>query len=369
MKNKLLMITIGLLFVVASFLIYKKLNPPKLPSYLIEGIGKINGDLINLNTKYPGRISKIFIDDGEKIKKNEIIAILDSKEYQEDRKNLIYKIKAKKIEVKKLDKELNNLIKIAQYNLNISNIKLNELNYKIDELKSIIAQDKRDYKRTKKLYQENVTKKHNFEMAQLKLKTDIDKINSLYQNRKALKENIKISQQNLKITQNKLKNLDILSQEIKSLEAEKKKIDIIIDELTIKSPINGFVDEKIANIGEVLPAGGIIATLINPKSYYLSVFVDELNNGKIKLGDKAEIFLDNDLNHPIPAQVVSIAQKAEFTPKEVAVRSDRITRVYEVHLKPLKPNPLLKLGLPAIGIILIDKNKTLPKNLKNLPIL
>ena len=109
-----------------------------------------------------------------------------------------------------------------------------------------------------------------------------------------------------------------------------------------------------------------IVTLINPKSLYLKIYVNTIYTGKIKLGDKAEIFLDAYPNRPIQAIVSKIAKKAEFTPKEVAVRADRITRVYEVRLKPISPNPLLKLGLPATGVILIG-NGSLPKSLNELP--
>ena len=109
-----------------------------------------------------------------------------------------------------------------------------------------------------------------------------------------------------------------------------------------------------------------IVSIIDPNSFYLSVFIDEINNGKIKLGDRAVIFLDAYPNKPISAVVSKIAKKAEFTPKDVAVRSDRITRVYEVRLKPIKPCKYFKLGLPATGVILISNGK-LPKSLNEIP--
>ena len=64
--------------------------------------------------------------------------------------------------------------------------------------------------------------------------------------------------------------------------------------------------------------------------------------------------------------MIQIAQKAEFTPKDVSVRSDRIQRVYAVRLKPIKYNPILKLGIPAIGIIGVDGVK-LPNSLDEIP--
>jgi len=369
MKTKILMFIIVVLATLGGFAIYQKLNPKQLPPYLIEGIGRINGDLINLNTKYPGRIEKITVNDGDKIKKDEIVAVLKSDEYQKQKEALFHQIQAKEIELNTTKQELNITIQKAKIAISANKSKLKELNYNIKSMILVIAQDKKDTLRIKRLVQKKLTEHHKLEMAELKLITDKNKLKALYQTQKQLIDALNLSKKDLDLAQTKLESLKALAKGIEALKAQESQIKVIINELTIKSPIDGYVDTKIANVGEVIGSGGVIATLINPKSYYLSVFVDEIDNGKIKVGDKSEIFLDNNLNSPIPAKVVSIAQKAEFTPKEVAVRSDRITRVYEVHLKPLKENLLLKLGLPAIGIILIDKTKELPKSMENLPLL
>ncbi|HHH51886.1 MAG TPA: secretion protein HlyD, partial [Campylobacterales bacterium] len=76
--------------------------------------------------------------------------------------------------------------------------------------------------------------------------------------------------------------------------------------------------------------------------------------------------LDSNPNIAIKAKVVQIAQKAEFTPKDVSVRSDRIQRVYAVLLKPIKYDPILKLGIPAIGVIGVYGTK-LPNSLDEIP--
>jgi len=155
---------------------------------------------------------------------------------------------------------------------------------------------------------------------------------------------------------------------IEALKASKEQIEAMLSEMMLKSPIDGYTVEKIANEGEVIGAGMPVATLLDPASLYLKIFVDTMQNGKIKIGDKALIFLDAYPDRPIEAKVVSIAQKAEFTPKEVSVRFDRIQRVFAVHLKPLKVDLLLKLGIPAIGVISID-GKGLPKSLDEIPVL
>ena len=152
------------------------------------------------------------------------------------------------------------------------------------------------------------------------------------------------------------------------MKASKSQIEAMIEEMTLRSSVDGITVEKIANEGEVIGSGMPIATLLDPHSLYLKIFVDTIQNGKIKLGDKAVIFLDAYPKHPIKAKVVRIAQKAEFTPKEVSVRSDRIQRVFAVHLKPLQIDPLLKLGIPAVGVISLD-GKGLPSSLNDIPVL
>ena len=160
--------------------------------------------------------------------------------------------------------------------------------------------------------------------------------------------------------------LDAATKEIKALQEKEREVKIAMDDLTIKSPINGVVLEKVANVGEVIGAGMVVVTLIDPNSLYLKMFVDTMENGKIHLGDKGVIFLDANPNKAIEAEVVRVAAQAEFTPKEVSVRSDRIQRVYALHLKPLHAVKNLKLGLPAVGVITTN-GKGLPKSLDDIP--
>ena len=364
-RNVLIVLILGLLIISAVF-IYKKLNPKKLPPYLAEAVGVVDGDLINLNTKYPGRIVKLNVDTGDMVKKDEVIAKLDDKEYLKKLNALNYEIKAKENELNFTKEKILKSIDIAKNAYEAKIDELKGLNTQIDALKKVIEQDKKDEKRIAKLVKKNMEKEHKLELAKLKTKTDLDKLKGLLAKKDALNKEIEIFKKKYQIALAGKENIKALKNAINALKQKRDVIKVILNELNIKSPINGFVDTKIANIGEVLGAGMPIVTLINPKSLYLKVYVNTIYTGKIHLGDRAEIFLDAYPNRPIKAVVSKIAKKAEFTPKEVAVRADRITRVYEVRLKPISPNPLLKLGLPATGVILIG-NGSLPKSLNELP--
>ncbi|MBW2350652.1 MAG: HlyD family efflux transporter periplasmic adaptor subunit [Deltaproteobacteria bacterium] len=375
MKNYIIGTIIIFLILLSGFFIYQKLYPTQLPPNLVAGTGRIDGDIIALNTKYTGRIKTILIEDGQSIHKGNTIAILQSDELEAKLESIEKGVQSsqKGLEALQKDYEIAEIsiplaIEKARTGVDIAIAQKEQLLRSIDNLNLVIIQNKRDFARAKRLSEKNLIAKNAFELSSLKLDNDINKLESLHQGLSQTTDKINISRTDLKIAQNQLKRLDALKATIEaarnqtaSLEANKREVSATIKELTLISPIDGVVIEKVAQTGEVLAPGMVVATLIDPEKLYLKMFVDTLENGKIKLKDKAVIFLDSFPDMPIQAIVLRIGQRAEFTPKEVSVKSDRIQRMYAVHLKPVTPNSYLKLGIPAIGVISTD-GKGLPKS-------
>jgi len=377
LKNYIIGIVVGFLVLLAGFFIYQKLYPEKLPSNLIAGTGRIDGDVISLNTKYSGRIQSIFITEGQHVKKGEIIAVLNSDELKARLRSLEETVQASLNNFKALQKEY----KIAEISIPLSvesaqsAVKIvfaqkEELLHSIENLNFTIEQKTRDYARTKTLFERNLVEKRALELSKLELDNTVTRKKEFEQKLKQSDQKIKIAGTDLKIAIIQLEKLNVMKDSIQalanqtaSLKENQNELLATIDELTIKSPINGVVIEKVAQIGEVLSSGMVVATLIDPDQLYLKMFVDTVNNGKIKLNDMAVIFLDSFPDRPIKSRIVLISQAAEFTPKEVNVKSDRIQRVYSVRVKPDVPDLHLKLGLPAVGVITTD-GKGLPKNSK-----
>jgi HlyD family secretion protein len=364
-KYGILGVILVLVFV-SAILIYNKLNPKKLPPYLVEAVGSVDAEIVRLNTKYPGRIKEISVDVGDEVKKGEVVAKLSSKELNKKLLALNSEIKAKENELKFTSSKILNSIKEAKLNLKAKELEIKALNTQISSLQKIITQDKKDEKRLVNLVKKNLAKEHELEMAKLKTKLDKDKLKGLLVKKEALRVALNIAKHKLDTAISAKNSILALENGIKALKAKRDELKVMINDLSIKSPIDGFIDTKLANVGEVIGAGMGVVSIIDLSSYYVKIYVDEITNGKIKLGDKAVIFLDSFPNKPIKAVVSKIAKKAEFTPKEVAVRSDRITRVYEVRLKPIEKNPYLKVGLPAVGVILVGEGE-LPKSLNEIP--
>ncbi|MDX9965962.1 MAG: HlyD family efflux transporter periplasmic adaptor subunit [Sulfuricurvum sp.] len=371
---------IALLFGTGAVLIYVRLHPPQLAENLIQGTGRIDGDLINLNAKYAGRISRIDVEEGEQVRRFQTVAVIDSQESRAQHDQVVARLDAarrefrsREIELEILRRTLPQTLLKADANLALSQRSRDELDRTVSMQKNIVAQSEKDFERMHDLVGKRLVESRQLETAELKLKTDREQLSALMYKRKQLDETISIAQSSrveALLAQRKIDAMqeanNALSAGIKAMEATQAQSQAVLDEMELRSPVNGFVVERIAHGGEVIGAGNPVVTLIDPSSLYLKIFVDTLQNGKIKIADRAVIFVDAYPDHPIAAKVVRIEQKAEFTPKEVSVASDRIQRVYAVHLKPLKPDPLLKLGLPAVGVVSLD-GKNLPVTLREVP--
>jgi len=368
------------LIAAAGWMIYLKLHPKALPSNLVMGVGRMDGDLVRLNAKYPGRILLQRAREGMPIRHGELLTRLDSKEQEAKLDQMRAELEAKKneyaarkTELAITSKTLPLTLEKARAQLKARRAELKGVASQVGAQEQVVAQDRRDLSRIQNLYERKLLEKEKLEKARLRLSVDRERLQGLAMKREAARTAVdaaKADLQKARALQQRLQalrqSLSALAEGIKALEAGVQQIEAILEQMELRSPLDGYVIEKLAEPGEVVGAGMPVATLIDPKSLYLKIFVDTLQNGRIKLGDKAEIFLDASPDRPIPAKVVRIAQKAEFTPKEVSVRSDRIQRVFAVHLKPLHPDPLLKLGLPATGVISLD-GKGLPHSLDELP--
>lgn len=394
MKRYATIIIFALLLALATLFIAQKLSQPELSKELIAGTEHIDGDIVMLNTKYSARIEKMYFKDGEAIKKGGLIALLDSKEIeaqaasldatiesmQKQKSALEASLSAKESEIALLEQNIQSVVTIKNEELKIAANNADLAKLRVAQNRLVLDQKTKDFERAQKLYGSKAISQESFESAQLAYGSTNKEQEILSLQLISAQNALRIAKEAAAMAQSRSHELDVSKQalaalqnslqahekQILSLQAQRTQITAMLDELRITSPIDGFVIQKVANAGEVIGAGGLIATLSDTSTLYLKIFVDTIENGRIKVGDSAVIFSDAYPNKPIAARVSAVSAKAEFTPKEVSVRSDRIQRVYSVHLTPLEYDATLKLGLPAIGVIAIEGAK-LPASLSEIP--
>jgi HlyD family secretion protein len=140
---------------------------------------------------------------------------------------------------------------------------------------------------------------------------------------------------------------DALRSQVAQAEAELSAQQKALDELTIKSPLAGVVSARNVEPGERVQPGTPLLTLVDPQRLTLKVYVSEPNVGRVVLGQPACVQVDAYPARVFPARVQRVAQRAEFTPKNVETREERVHLVFAIELGLSNPEGVLKPGMPA----------------------
>jgi HlyD family secretion protein len=105
------------------------------------------------------------------------------------------------------------------------------------------------------------------------------------------------------------------------------------------------VTEKIAEQGELLQPGAGLCVVTNLSDAWLTVYVTGPDLGRIRLGQEAEVRTDDGQTRQ--GKVRYIASEAEFTPKNVQTRDERVKLVYRIKIGLDNADGMFKPGMPA----------------------
>jgi HlyD family secretion protein len=128
-----------------------------------------------------------------------------------------------------------------------------------------------------------------------------------------------------------------------------------LDEMTVRAPTAGTVLVRTIERGEWVQPGTPLFTLVDLDQLYLKIYVPEPDIGKIVHDRPARVHVDAFPQRFFPARVSKIASEAEFTPKNVETREERVKLVFAVELA-LSGNPggVLKPGMPADAVVRLE---------------
>ncbi|MBC8487099.1 MAG: efflux RND transporter periplasmic adaptor subunit [Bacteroidetes bacterium] len=151
----------------------------------------------------------------------------------------------------------------------------------------------------------------------------------------------------VQISSIKTQNTTVLTE----LEVANTQIDQIgesIRKCNIINPINGVVLEKYAEPNEITAFGKPLYKIANLNDMYLRVYVSGAQLPHIKIGEQVEVLIDENekTNKKLTGKVCWISETAEFTPKIIQTKEERVNLVYAVKIK-VKNDGSLKIGMPG----------------------
>ncbi len=273
---------------------------------LILANGRVEGDTVTIATRIPAKIVKTAFREGDWVEEGQVLARLDDDA-----------LKARRDQ--------------ASWALEEARSALAGAKAALEGDRAALEKARKDLTRFEALHEEGLVPLSRLEEVRLAVSRDRARV----QNGQAL------------VTR--------LQKAVKRAEAALSQAEITLGYTIIRAPKRGVITNKLAEPGEVLPAGGPIAELVDLDQLYLKVFIPEKEIGKVRLDAEARIYTDAYPDEPVTAKVGWIASRAQFTPKEVQTPDERVRLVYGVKLY-LDDNPGHRFtpGLPADAVIRWD---------------
>jgi HlyD family secretion protein len=151
-------------------------------------------------------------------------------------------------------------------------------------------------------------------------------------------------------------------------EAQVAQIEAVIADMTLRAPVSGRVEYRLAQAGEVVAAGGRVLTLLDLSDVHMTIFLPTTQAGRVELGSEARIMLDGAPEYVVPAIVSFVAAEAQFTPKYVETANEREKLMYRIKLH-IDPQILetyrgyVKAGMTGNAYVKVRIGATWPVNL------
>jgi len=150
--------------------------------------------------------------------------------------------------------------------------------------------------------------------------------------------------------------------------ADADKLRVDVEDGVLKAPRHGRIQYRLAEEGEVLPAGGRVLDMIDLTDVYMLFYLPEDQAGKATIGAEARLIFDALPDDVIPATVYFVAAEAQFTPKAVETRTERQKLAFQVRARidPAllsKYEPYVKTGLPGVIYVRLDPKAQWPERL------
>jgi HlyD family secretion protein len=293
---------------------------PGLPADIVFGNGRLEADEINIDTKYAGRIAEMLADEGDLVRAGQIVARMDTRDLQAS-------LKKSEAQVRQARRAVDEA----------------EANVSQQQAQVLLAQQ--EYARAAYLVQKGFQTKEILDQRQQQLDG----------------ANAALSAASVRVIEFQ-HALDAATYDVELYGVQ-------IADNTLVAPRDGRLQYRIANLGEVLPAGGHVFAMLDTSDVYMDIYLPAEQAGKVKYGADARIVVDAFPKVSIPAKVTFIATQAQFTPKTVETKTERDKLMFRIRAR-VDPDWLrgradaVSSGLPGVAYVQTDANAPWPTALQ-----
>lgn len=150
-------------------------------------------------------------------------------------------------------------------------------------------------------------------------------------------------------------DIAIAQAKVHKAEATLHILEVLRKKMTLRAPCDGIITSRAVEVGELAEPGRPLLTIADLSEVTLTVYVPETQIGLVKLGQRAVVTVDSYPGRGFPGRVTYIADQAEFTPRNVQTKEERVNIVFAVKITLPNPEGRLKPGMPADVLIQVGE--------------
>jgi HlyD family secretion protein len=298
---------------------------------LVESTGTIEATEVDVRSEVGGKVVALHFDEGDRVRRGDILAEIDHEK-------LDYQL----LQAKERLRETEARLALAVEGFRDEEVqKAREF---VLETEIQLQDAEREYRRLQKLHDQGVVS------PEMK-----DKAEAAF---KSAQKRVEMAKRDYEIAIEGSRKEEIKAAEAARGQAEAavRLIERQIEDATVVIPVDGVVSERYVELGEVVTTGSLLATVIDLKDIWIMAYVSEKNLGNVAYGQKGIVKVDSFPHKEFAGKVVYISPEAEFTPKNIQTKEERVKLVFGVKIELENPNEELKPGMPADAIIEVPKS-------------
>jgi HlyD family secretion protein len=142
-------------------------------------------------------------------------------------------------------------------------------------------------------------------------------------------------------------DIEVARAQLAAAEARVAELDVSLAEAVLTAPADGVIEVVSVRPGDLVAAGRIVITMLEPTQLWVKVYVPETDLANVRLGQTAAVGVDGFGGRNFEGRVGQIASQAEFLPRNVQTPDDREHQVFGVKVYVQNPVGVLKSGMSA----------------------
>ena len=390
MRKRIIVIVLALAVVAAAVYAFRGRN--RTPDGRIVVSGNIELTEVNIAFKTAGRLIERNVDEGDAVKKGEVLARLDRDQLVAQREREAAALESAQAQLAQAETSLEwqkatlaGDLEQRQADLSSNQARLLELkngsrpqekqeaHAAVEAAQAELDRAQRDWDRAQTLFKNDDISASQYDQYRNRWQSTQAALKQA-QEREALvlagprSEQVEAAAEQVNRTRGALKMAEANTLELKRRQQELTArraeiararanlalIDSQLADTVAVSPVDGVTLVKAADVGEVLAAGTTVVTVGDIDHPWLRAYVNESDLGKVKIGSKARITTDSYPGKVYNGRVSFIASEAEFTPKQIQTQEERVKLVYRIKIEVDNPHQELKSNMPADAEMVLE---------------